>query len=246
MAERSSNGGLAVLGITLALGLVASSWLATATFRELREQGQTVEVKGFAERRITSDYASWRGRFTTRAADLTGAYATLERQREQVLAFLNARGVDGGALEISPVQTSVIYARNEKGRATNRIEGYALSLEIAYGDTDIDRVARVAQESADLVRQGIEFSSNRPQYFYLKLGELKIDLLGEATADARTRAEALARNSGAEIGAVRWARQGVFQITPAHSTEVSDYGRNDTSSREKSVKAVVTLRFSIS
>jgi hypothetical protein len=41
------------------------------------------------------------------------------------------------------------------------------------------------------------------------------------------------------------ARQGVFQITPAHSTEISDYGRNDTSSREKSIKAVVTVRYAV-
>jgi hypothetical protein len=35
----------------------------------------------------------------------------------------------------------------------------------------------------------------------------------------------------------------VFQITPAHSTEISGYGRNDTSSREKSIEAVITVRY---
>jgi hypothetical protein len=62
---------------------------------------------------------------------------------------------------------------------------------------------------------------------------------------ARRRAEVLAENSRARIGMLRSARQGVFQITPANSTEVSDYGRNDTSAREKSIKAVVTIRYAL-
>jgi len=39
---------------------------------------------------------------------------------------------------------------------------------------------------------------------------------------------------------------GVFQITPRNSTDVSDYGINDTSSREKDVTAVVTITFGLS
>jgi hypothetical protein len=46
-------------------------------------------------------------------------------------------------------------------------------------------------------------------------------------------------------GPLRYARQGVFQVTPANSAEVSDYGRNDTTSREKSIKAVATIRYAI-
>ena len=38
---------------------------------------------------------------------------------------------------------------------------------------------------------------------------------------------------------------GVFQITPRNSTDVSDYGINDTSSREKDVTAVVTVTFGL-
>ena len=38
---------------------------------------------------------------------------------------------------------------------------------------------------------------------------------------------------------------GVFQITPAFSTQVADYGFNDTSSKLKDITAVVTLNFEI-
>jgi len=42
------------------------------------------------------------------------------------------------------------------------------------------------------------------------------------------------------------ATQGVFQITAPNSTEVSDYGSYDTSTIEKTVKAVVSCEFSVS
>ena len=38
---------------------------------------------------------------------------------------------------------------------------------------------------------------------------------------------------------------GVYQIVPRNSTEVSDYGINDTGSREKEVVSVVTVTFAV-
>jgi hypothetical protein len=40
-------------------------------------------------------------------------------------------------------------------------------------------------------------------------------------------------------------RVGVFQITPRFSTEVADYGINDTSSRDKDITAVVRVTFAL-
>jgi hypothetical protein len=59
------------------------------------------------------------------------------------------------------------------------------------------------------------------------------------------RAEELAKNSGSEVGKLKYASQGVFQITPVNSTDVSDYGIYDTTTIEKSIKAVVTIEYSI-
>ena len=41
------------------------------------------------------------------------------------------------------------------------------------------------------------------------------------------------------------AKMGVFQIVPVDSTDVSDYGINDTSSKEKKVIATVTATFTV-
>lgn len=243
--ERGGALGLVGLGIALAAGLVVSALVVSRAVVEVKSESQALEVKGYAERPIESDFATWSGSFTTRAPALEEAYAALETDRGAVAAFLESQGVPSASRQWLPVSMAVLRVRTEKGVQTNEIEGYALTQSVEVSSNDIDLVGRLSQEAGSLVKQGVEFSSYRPQYLYTELGELKIEMLAEATADARRRAQTLADQSGGALGRLLSARQGVFQITPAHSTEVSDYGRNDTTSREKSIKAVVTVRFAV-
>ena len=59
------------------------------------------------------------------------------------------------------------------------------------------------------------------------------------------RAHKVAEAAGAALGPIREARMGVLQVTPRHSTTVSDYGINDTSAIEKQITAVVHAKFAI-
>ena len=70
-------------------------------------------------------------------------------------------------------------------------------------------------------------------------------MLAKATGNAKVRAESMVKVSGNKIGFMRSAKMGVFQITPVTSTDVSDYGYNDTSSLDKKVMAVVSAAFAI-
>ena len=110
---------------------------------------------------------------------------------------------------------------------------------------DVERVAKVSRESTELIDAGVEFESDAPSYFYTKLDELKVEMLAKASANAKVRAESMVKATGNKIGLMRSARMGVFQITPVNSTEVSDWGVNDTSALEKKVTAVVTASFAI-
>jgi hypothetical protein len=84
-----------------------------------------------------------------------------------------------------------------------------------------------------------------PEFIVSDLSAVKMDLLAMATGDGYRRALVLAQNSKGTVGALIGAEQGVFQITRPHSTETSSYGMYDTSTIEKSAKAVVTLRYAI-
>jgi uncharacterized protein len=99
--------------------------------------------------------------------------------------------------------------------------------------------------ATELIDQNIQFESGAPEYFYKKRDELKLEMLAKATENAKSRAANMATATGNKIGFMRSARMGVFQITPITSTDVSDFGINDTSSLEKKVMAVVSVSFAI-
>jgi len=106
-------------------------------------------------------------------------------------------------------------------------------------------IAAVARDAGELIGQGIELLAGPPQYLYTKLGDMKLEMIGKATANAHDRAGRLLTGSGNSPGDLKSASQGVFQITPAFSTEVSGDGENDTGSIDKVIKAVVTVEYAI-
>jgi len=110
---------------------------------------------------------------------------------------------------------------------------------------DVQKIAQVAREATELINQGILIESNSPQYYYTQIGDLKIEMLGEAAKDAKVRAERIASSTGNSIGSVRSAKMGVLQITAADSTEVSDSGVYNTSTIEKDMTAVVNIGFAV-
>lgn len=244
--KRSINGGLIVLGVALAAGMVLSSWLVSDTVKNVKLANQTIAVKGTAQVDVRSDIALWTGRFTARDADLVQAYSKLESDLEKVLGFLGRSGIPREEIEVSAVTTMIQYRKTSQGYDTNEIEQYVLDQTVTVRSKEVDLVASLSRESTTLIREGVEFFSFSPEYYYSGIEDIKIRLLGEATKNARQRAEQLAVNSGGKVGPLRAASQGVFQITPLFSTDVEDWGRYDTSTIEKAVKAVVTIQYSIS
>jgi len=131
------------------------------------------------------------------------------------------------------------------GRETGEIKGYGLTQTIEIRSKQVDKITNVSRESSELFNKGINLQSMPPQYFYTKLSDMKVDMLADATLNAKKRAEKIAINGGGKIGPLRSTKMGVFQITPVYSNEVSDYGINDTSSLEKKITAVVNVEFYI-
>lgn len=233
------------LCVALPCGVVLSTQLARSSFERVKLRDQTITVKGYAERPITSDQAKWSAHLVARKPQLPAAYAELERGRTLLLNRLKSRGFEGAAVWESPVAVEPLRARDQEGNATNVIEGYALRQTFAVASGDVAAVAAAAQGASELLRDGVEIAADSPAFLFTKLDETKLEMLREAAANARARAEALVAGSSSRLGGLRSASQGVFQITPPHTTEVSGDGMNDTTSVAKVVKAVVTQEYAI-
>jgi hypothetical protein len=240
------NSQIIILGICIAVATIVSSVILSQGFLKIMKfTKEVITVTGSAQKDIRSDLVVWRGSFSVRDASLPAAYKTLKDNLEKVKSYLITKGVNESQIVPTQISTETIYRKNDKGNDTNEVEGYRLNQSIEVKSADVEKITLISRESTELINQGVEFSSMSPDYIYTRLDELKIEMLSKATLNAKERAANMAKATGNKIGFMRQARMGVFQITPANSTEISDYGVNDTSSLDKKVTAVVSVSFAI-
>ncbi len=235
-----------VLGVCIAVATIVSSVILSQGFMKVMKfTKEVILVTGSAQKEIKSDYIVWKGSFARRQTDLPSGYKKLKEDLERVKIYLLSKGVEEEEIIPSQISTATIFKKSKEGKDTNEIEGYELSQVVEIRSTDVGRVDLISRDSTELINDGIQFISDAPRYFYTKLDQLKIEMLAKATENAKLRAESMAKSTGNNVGAIRSAKMGVFQITPVTSTDVSDWGENDTSSFDKKVMAVVSASFAI-
>lgn len=234
-----------ILAIILAVGFIIGAWILSSTWRYVSRSSVTITVTGSASENIRSDFAVWRGYFAAESGSLTDAYARLKESKEKVNSYLISKGFSQDKIVISSINTINLYVNDNQGMPTSEISGYRLSQDVSIESNDVDKIDNLSRDVTDLINEGIEITSLPPEFTYTKLGELKVDLIGKAAKDAKQRAETMANSTDNSIGEIRSSRMGVMQINAKNSTEVSDYGMNNTNSIDKTVTAVVSMSFSI-
>lgn len=236
-----------ILGVCFVVATIVSTVIFSQGLIKIKKfSSEVIKVTGSAEKNIVSDYMVWTSSFSRKDLKMVDAFTMLKQDLVMVKEYLTGNGIKEDEIIIAPVATEVLYKKTEKGTNTNEIEGYRLTQGIEVRSKDVKKTTDISRQSTELLEKGIEFISYSPEYFYTKLPELKLEMLAEATSNAKKRAEQMAVSTGNKIGVMRSARMGVFQITPVNSFDVSDWGYNDTTSLEKKVNAVVNVEFAIS
>lgn len=231
-------------GLFLAAGLVLSAMLGTSAWLRIKHS-QFITVKGSARKNVVSDFVIWRGSFTTEALTLLEAQRKLADDRAKVGSLLGQNGRTNMAFAPIGIEEVKSTFKDPAGWSQQRTAGYRLTQAVRIESGDVAVVRALDGASQQLVEQGIQFTALAPEFIYSKAGEAKVEMLGEATKDARTRAEQVAGQGGGQITRLHSAEMGVFQINPIHSSQTSAEGMNDTTSLEKTIIAVVTATFSL-
>ena len=231
--------------VALGLGLVIAALVGAAALKAVKRAGDEIEVTGSVKKPVRSDYAVWKSAIAIQGPDLQGASSEVAADAGRLRQFLRANGVADSSIALKPLETEAVYRTAENGSNTSELLGYKVTQRIEVRSADVMRITQLSQRANDLIAQGVPLGSSSVDYLYTQLEKVRGEMLADATRDAKRRAEAIARAAGADVGAVRSARMGVFQVTPRNSTEVSDYGMNDTSSLDKDVTAVVRVTFAV-
>jgi hypothetical protein len=173
------------------------------------------------------------------------AYQELKRYNERVRAYLKSKNVPDDAIVVSAIETQPIPETNSNGVQTGRNIAYRLIQRFEIRSKDVDGISAIARSSTDLINEGIPFTSEPAEYLYTQLSQLRVEMISEATKDAKARGDAIVNVSGSRLGTIRKAETDVFQITARYSTEVSNSGSYNTTSIDKDIRAVVAITFAV-
>ena len=175
------------------------------------------------------------------------AYALLRSDADQVRKFLVQRGIPDGEIVISAVAISPVYRDVQNGNRVETVfEGYRLEQNVSVESKRVDTVEQLSREISQLIDAGIILNSQKPQYYYTRLAELKLDLLAKASKDGTERAEKIAENASGRLGGLLRADMGIFQITGQNSDEEYSWGGTfNTTSKRKTASITVKMEFGL-
>jgi hypothetical protein len=231
---------LGLLVIAIAFVLVARSF--GSTIRDVRHTRDTLSVTSSARVPISANLVRWSLTIAAESSTTAPAARTLRRESGLVRKFLRSAGIPADAITSSVVTSQQVVTPLPHHRRRVR---YRVSQQLEVRTKQIDVVEAAATRVGSLLEQGVGVSAEPLAYLSTELAQAKLTALERATAEARRRAEILAHGLGGKLGRMRSSSQGVYQVTPRDSTDVSDYGINDTSSRDKDVNAVVSATFAV-
>ncbi|HLV76468.1 MAG TPA: SIMPL domain-containing protein [Marinobacter sp.] len=203
-----------ISALIIGLSAIFAASLLSDGLTGLRTADRYVTVKGVAEREVQADLALWPLRFVATGTTLAEAQTKARQSREAIMAFLKLQAIDASAVELQRLDVTDTHANPYSGN--NNEQQYIINQTLMIRSTDIERIRQAAQNVSELVDSGVVLSSDYgpsgPTYLFNGLNDIKPAMIAEATAAARESAQQFARDADAELGGLRRANQGVFQI----------------------------------
>ena len=233
--------GIVAAGI-LAIGVASAGFLAGEALIKSRLGFRTVTVKGLSEREVKADLGFWPIRFVANGPTLEDARRSLEAAEGAVKTYLSQQGF---APEEFQVQNILVEDRfsGYNAQQTPEMFRFVLTEDMLVRSGDVQKLATAARATGELLKAGVVFSADSynagPSFIFTGISGLKGEMLTEATQRAREAAQKFAEESGAKVGDIQNANQGIFEVNPA--VEIP----NDRPEKQidKKIRVVTTITY---
>ena len=236
-----------IIGICIVGSCVAIAF-GLSHFRS--ESTHVISATGSASVDFESDIIIWRGSFSATAYTSQEAYTKIKNDADVVKTYLTGNGVSDSEIVFDSVDIRRTYHDNYDVNGNyigTEADGYQLTQSVTVSSSNLDVVEKISRDISSLLDEGVELTSESPEYYYSDLDALKLDLIDKASINAKDRIDIIAKNSGASLGKLKNSSLGVFQIT-AKNTGTSSYsydGAFDTSARFKTASITVRLEYDL-
>lgn len=230
-----------VSSLLVSLGIFFGLWFVSDGISNRAMQGLT--VTGSAQMDEVADTAVWSIYVNTQLPTIEASVKKVESDTKAIIEYLASQGIASSEITTGGVSTATAF-EFVNGAQTSNIIGYTASNNIKVRSKEVQKVKSAAENIGNVLQTGISASTGAPEYYLSDLASIRPKVIAEAVKDARQRAEAMVSSLGGEIGNPITGSSGSVQVNPPDSIE-SEYGSYDTSTIEKSVRAVITITFEV-
>lgn len=247
-----------ISSIIIGMAIIITAFILGTAFKGRNENLDSISVIGLGTKDFVSDEILWSGSFTTNSTDIKEAYNKIISDQKIVTNFFISKGFKANEFSFGAVNFQKKFKEIRKENPENTYQtqyeqvfvGYEATQTISFSAKKnpdmMKRIEAVSSKTSELINSGIELSSNSIQYTYSDLPSLKQSLIEKATKDASERANKIVNTANGNIGKLKTASMGVFQITGQGSTEDDSYGGiNDTYSKNKTARITVRLEYEL-
>lgn len=175
----------------------------------------------------------WPVRFVVTGATLEESRAALEVSQTAVNSFLASNGFAEQDMQVQNIQVEDRLAGyNNQGVPPE--SRFVLTEDILVKSSEVQKLADASRMIGDLLKSGVVLSSDAynagPSFIFTNVNDLKGDMLTEATKRAREAADKFAQESGARVGDIQNANQGI--VKSIRQLKFPMTGRNGRSTRK--------------
>ena len=230
--------------VVLAFGVALGGFfIGNGVYKSMAKR--TVTVKGLAEMDVVADTAVWNIKFNRVGGDLTKVQASVDDDMQKTRDFLTSNGFNEDEIQNLRVTVRDKFAGygDAQRQDENATDRYVIETGVMVRSNSVNLVDTVSRKMGELVRQGVTVSEDYagPIYVFNGLNDIKIKMIEMATKNATAAGEQFAKDSGAKLGKIQSANQGLFTITARDQLDA--WSDNEKQSINKRVRVVSTITF---
>jgi hypothetical protein len=210
----------------------------------INDRSRYISTNGVAFRCVEADLAVWVLTCENETDDVKDIMEKRQNDKEAIFKFLRDRGISESDIKVLPAHVENIQQNNHDNKKYKVVDSYEIKsrdpyiIEKAIGEAII-----LSQEG--VIIPGDQYSSP-VRYIYNDIAKLRLDLIGEALADAQKRADRISEASHTKIKTLRNFTSGYFSIVAEDALGHDDsYSRGEYKAIKKFVRVVVHCNYDI-
>ena len=172
-----------------------------------------IAVKGLSEREVPASVATWSIGYRATGNDLNAINTKLSESTKTVFEFLKKAGFEEKDIAVQPPALHDASMEPREKDVPPPPERYRAEQSVLLRTAKVDLIKPALASASTLMVNGVLLSGGcQPNYVYNQINEIKPTMIQEATKNARIAAEQFARDSQTNLGKLRSASQGWFQV----------------------------------